>query len=272
MKLVLEELRDNITQQFFADARINIIAIEAWIYKHLSPAGAFKMVVEQNGLILGSQEFTSADIEADTDSEPGNYWHGNYKIIFDKPFSINEGLFDIRLEHTGYSFQESAYLAWVKPHENKYVDESHSPVSDIYNSLGFTLWGYQAGENMSRVLNITDGFSSNSNPTVSSFVNQVGSQGSPVLVDETGYQDDINTDQVIFIAGDGEAKTVTANPQIGTAETGTRIYLKGTSDTDTVTFQDGNGLKLNGAKELANGSVLELIKTDSEWLEVSFNE
>lgn len=48
------------------------------------------------------------------------------------------------------------------------------------------------------------------------------------------------------VAGSGGAVTLTSNPQIATGAAGTIIIVRGTSDTNTLTIIDGNGVKLNG--------------------------
>ena len=63
---------------------------------------------------------------------------------------------------------------------------------------------------------------------------------------------------------------VTGNPQIITADVGTRLYLRCVSS-NRVKWSDGNGLNLNGSFDMDEGDVLELIMTEAGWDEVSRN-
>lgn len=77
--------------------------------------------------------------------------------------------------------------------------------------------------------------------------------------------------QAIYCIGDtSTGTTISANPQIS-ASTSTsynlEYWLIGTSDTNTITLNDGTGLKLNGSITLSNGSILKLIWNGSLWIE-----
>lgn len=71
-----------------------------------------------------------------------------------------------------------------------------------------------------------------------------------------------------FIQGSGGAVTVTASPQVAAATTiGQELVLEGTSDTNTVTLNDGTGLSLNGSATLYNHSSLYLVWDGTVWAE-----
>ena len=77
------------------------------------------------------------------------------------------------------------------------------------------------------------------------------------------------------IAGNGGAITITANPQItvsGSLQDGQLLILKGTSDANTVTIVEGNGVSLTSGLDFTLGAkdVLQLIydSADSEWIEM----
>ena len=80
----------------------------------------------------------------------------------------------------------------------------------------------------------------------------------------------------VRVAGNGGAITITANPQIsvsGTLQDGQILILKGTSDVNTVTIVEGNGVSLESGVNFTLGSkdVLHLIydSVDTEWIEIS---
>ena len=56
---------------------------------------------------------------------------------------------------------------------------------------------------------------------------------------------------MVYVAGNSGDINITANPQIADGIfNGQELCLVGTSDTDTVTLEDGNGLDQNGAAVL----------------------
>jgi hypothetical protein len=80
----------------------------------------------------------------------------------------------------------------------------------------------------------------------------------------------------VRVVGDGGPITITANPQIsvsGTLQDGQILILKGTSDVNTVTIVEGNGVSLESGVNFTLGSkdVLHLIydSVDTEWIEIS---
>jgi hypothetical protein len=128
---------------------------------------------------------------------------------------------------------------------------------------------------MTRVLDIDDGFVSSTAPTIQGITPIVsGSTGSPSLIDPAnGILIQDTASEIIFIAGDGGPADITANPQIQAASNvGARLMLIGTSDTDTVTIEDGDGLALNGSMLIKNMSVIELTFNGSVWQEISRND
>jgi hypothetical protein len=73
-----------------------------------------------------------------------------------------------------------------------------------------------------------------------------------------------------FIEGSGGAVDVSANPQIAAGNTvGQELILIGRNDTNTVLFEDGTGLSLNGPFDMGADNVLTLVWDTSVWVEVS---
>lgn len=77
-----------------------------------------------------------------------------------------------------------------------------------------------------------------------------------------------------YVQGSGGAVTVTANPRIqaGTID-GQELMLVGCSDTNTVSLDDGNGLKKNGQDVMGDNSVTvyNWDASQSLWVEISRN-
>lgn len=79
-------------------------------------------------------------------------------------------------------------------------------------------------------------------------------------------------DQIIFVQGDGGPIDISTNPQIEAHETvGAIITLVGMSDTNTLTFQDGDGLELNGTAVLGLNDILELLWCGDNYIELGRN-
>lgn len=76
-------------------------------------------------------------------------------------------------------------------------------------------------------------------------------------------------ENIWFIQGSGGAVNITANPQIvaGT-NVGQRLTLIGRSDTNTVQFDDGTGLSINGSCILGEDQVLKLMWDGTNWIEI----
>lgn len=81
------------------------------------------------------------------------------------------------------------------------------------------------------------------------------------------------TKSIMKVQGSGGAVTLSANPQVADGSDGQLLVLKGLSDTNTITFIDGNGLSLTDGLSFTLGSkdTLTLIydSGDDEWIEIS---
>jgi hypothetical protein len=129
------------------------------------------------------------------------------------------------------------------------------------------------GVEMTRVLDVTDGFTSVTTPTVEPVYPTVsGTPASPVVIGVAGITNSSDGAEVMYLESDGGQVTVTADPQISAgAQAGAQMTLVGTSDTDTVVLTDGMGLILNGSIELDNGKVIGLTYDGTNWREVYRN-
>lgn len=77
------------------------------------------------------------------------------------------------------------------------------------------------------------------------------------------------TSLYIRCESNGGAVNITANPQIAVGfEDGERLTLEGTSDTNTLQFDDGNGLSMSASVILGDKDILEFTwnNTASLWI------
>jgi len=101
-----------------------------------------------------------------------------------------------------------------------------------------------------------------------------GLRGTPdAIVAGTGVTFAVGTKRLKkYIEGSGGAVDITANPQIqaGTID-GQEMLLCGRNNTNTVLFENGTGLAINGNAELAADDCLTLSWDTSVWVEISRN-
>ena len=80
--------------------------------------------------------------------------------------------------------------------------------------------------------------------------------------------------QIKYLVGDTSLGTdITANPQVHASTTtvvNLELYLIGTSDNNTITFDNGNGLSLPNSRTLYNKSVLALYWDGTIWSELFY--
>lgn len=144
MKLVVEELYDSLAQDFDFDQDRVISTVRIWLYKHLSPSGDLSLTLNQSAAdIATSDTLDSAYIESNTDATNLNYYHGMVRFDFTTPFVIRKGTVTLTLNASTYTFSESAFFGWVKPHENKYFTQEQSPSAGAFQSFGVEFWRYK---------------------------------------------------------------------------------------------------------------------------------
>lgn len=79
-------------------------------------------------------------------------------------------------------------------------------------------------------------------------------------------------DQVLFIQGDGGDVDISADPQIEPHDrVGAILTLVGMDNAKKITFEDGDGLILNGTAVLGLNNILELIWCGDNYIELGRN-
>lgn len=102
-----------------------------------------------------------------------------------------------------------------------------------------------------------------------------GTKASPTAITAgggiTAATDTINEFQ--YVEGSGGAINITANPQISAPnKTSAKITIIGTSNTNTVTFEHGDGLVMNGPITLGEDDTITFIYNETNWVEISRTE
>lgn len=102
-------------------------------------------------------------------------------------------------------------------------------------------------------------------------MNVTGTRASPTLITAgSGITPGSGNFQLMFIAGNGSAVDVSANPQISGASTVGRVLkLIARHATNTVKLEDGNGLLMNGSWTGGEDDCIEFIADGTNWVETS---
>lgn len=99
-----------------------------------------------------------------------------------------------------------------------------------------------------------------------------GSQASPLIVTVSGLTVGSAMKQVYYLGTSGGVINITATPQISSGSTiGQELFLFGSSNTNYVVFNYGNGLQLAGSCYLVADECLHLEWTGTVWREVTRN-
>lgn len=139
--LVVDELETTLDQQFtvLLNRRLTIEGVRIYIYMHNAPSGTFTLSLKEGATVHASKTFTSAEIKTDL-STSDNYAHLWKVISFSNVIHLSKSTYTLSLSSSGYSFSESSYLGWVKPHENIFNLTDGLNDTDFNNPRGFQLF------------------------------------------------------------------------------------------------------------------------------------
>lgn len=145
MKLVMKELGlGPVTEQEITspDSHSMLSAVRPHLYRHNFPLGSLKIaLLDSNKVFLQhSNSVNIADIDIDDGPLGRAFFHGYVRFDIDYPLVANTNYW-LRLDSTGYSFSESAYIGWVKddPDHRKY-DALYSPNLGMNAPLDVEIW------------------------------------------------------------------------------------------------------------------------------------
>ncbi len=146
--LVVDELKTTLAQDFqLLDDTLTgmrVKAIRPLLYLHNDPPGTFTITLKQGVSTIDSKSLTIAEILANADFSANQYHWGIFNFEFDKYNKIKRGLtYTIELSASGYSFAENAYLAWIKPFEDRHNTFTDTITSFLENPFGYEIWGHK---------------------------------------------------------------------------------------------------------------------------------
>ena len=121
-----------------------------------------------------------------------------------------------------------------------------------------------------RILNFFDGFTSNTTPST---LDVTGSVASPTAITAAGgITPSGYSNELAYVESDGGAVNITANPQIAAGtSSGETLTIYGTSDTDYIILEHGNGLVMNGSMAVKKDETIKFIWNATSWAETSRN-
>jgi membrane-bound inhibitor of C-type lysozyme len=146
--LVIEELKTTLTQDFTLNndslVGFRIKAIRPMLYLHNDPAGTFTISLKQGVTTIDSKSLTLAEILSGSGFSSGQYHWGVFKFEFDNYNKIKRNVtYTIELSASGYSFSESSYMGWVKPHEDFKNTFTGTGGTFLNNAFGYEIWGHK---------------------------------------------------------------------------------------------------------------------------------
>ena len=122
-KLVVDELQTTLEQTFTydLDKRATIHAVGLYLYMCNAPSGTFTLSVKSGATTLISQTFDSAEMKTDM-STTDNYLYMWKTLLFDDLIQLEKGTYTLELSSSGYTYSSTSYLAWIKEHENIFMN------------------------------------------------------------------------------------------------------------------------------------------------------
>lgn len=145
--LVVDELKAvNLVQEFtlIPDmlTGLRIKAVRPLLYLHNDPTGTFTISLKEGVNTIDSKSVTGAELIANSGFTASQYHWGIFTFEFNKYNVLKKNItYTIELSSSGYTFDESSFLGWVKPHEDFINTASDTiPIFTEY-PYGYELWG-----------------------------------------------------------------------------------------------------------------------------------
>ncbi len=143
----------SLTQDFILDADAKIGSIQLNLCFVNDPSGTFTMTLKQGSDTIEAVSLTMTEIISGAEWTANQHHHGHLNFQLTVPRNLKEGVtYTIELSSSGYTYNGSAYIAWIQDHEN----------TTFPNGMGIYLWKYE-GDDM-KILNFFDGYTSASTP------------------------------------------------------------------------------------------------------------
>ena len=138
---IIEELKTTLGQDFTISLNrvYQMAGVSIGLVLFNDPAGTFTVSIKSGSATLESKSFTAAQVISALESTDGYMW-GRVSLEFDQPLKLRKGTYTIELSSSGYTFGESAYLGWIRPHENIWTRLTYTPTGDLNKPLDYRLF------------------------------------------------------------------------------------------------------------------------------------
>lgn len=128
-RLVIEELLDAPLEQKFTviDQKIIVERFLPYLFIKGSPEGTLKLELYRKDTLAWSSEQSIASIIAQSGKSKTTY-HG-YITFKEKPAILEKSVdYKLVLSSSDYSFGDSHYIGWVRPHDPRTIYRHYSPL------------------------------------------------------------------------------------------------------------------------------------------------
>jgi len=142
-KLIVEELITVLEQEITLQKAIQIVTIRPWLYSHNNPAGTFSFNIYNTSGLVRSFSFTNNDLKTQSNLTEA-YFHTYFSIQM-ASFSLPRGVYTIKLEHFGYTYDANSFLGWCKD-VNPIGKVYGEPENYTANPFSFTIIEYKSRE------------------------------------------------------------------------------------------------------------------------------
>lgn len=136
MKLVVSELLTSLKQSIEVGSKNEqIYALRPWLLKVGSPMGSLKMEIidSRDRIVASSDSVTIASISSAAAA------HGHVRFLVAASLKAGTSYW-ARLQPTGYSFSESAWIGWVRGFDQRALPLGYNPVDDFDYPLDLEIW------------------------------------------------------------------------------------------------------------------------------------
>lgn len=142
--LIVDELITELFQDitYSSSERAIIASIMPYLMMYNAPTGTFTFSVLNGSTVLFSKTFTSADIKASLNTT-SNYAHVFFPIVPTEQVELEKGTYRFKLTSSGYTFSESAYIGWIRQHEDLSLPLGYAPADDYSNPLSVRIKVYK---------------------------------------------------------------------------------------------------------------------------------
>ncbi len=133
--LLVYPLRSTREQTVIVTKNINVKTIRLNLYKHLQPSGNLVLSIKNGSTTIATSTLAINALDS------ADYSHGFYSFDIDIKLTPKE--YTLELSSTGYTFNDNAYIGWIKEHENN-TNNFTTSIDNYYNNpFSYQIWEYK---------------------------------------------------------------------------------------------------------------------------------